>query len=80
LEKEEFKELLGYLPSENYLDKLIEAIRSWSQARYDLPDNGHVNAIIKAASTATRSALEYLPDEDYLDKVIEASKVSFDES
>ena len=79
MEKDELKELLQDLPSEQYLNKLIEAIRSWSQAKYDLPDEDYLQGIIKATSPATRAAVECLPDEDYLDKVIEASKVSLDE-
>jgi len=71
--KEELKELLANPPSEEYLDKLIEALRLWSQVKDKLPDEEFLDNVCYAASPDTQAALERLPEEEYIGNICYAA-------
>ena len=75
---QELKELLKNPPSEEYLDKLIEAAKLWSNL-VDEVDEELLNKILALPDINDLIDLQSQISEDYLDKLILAGKVSFDD-
>jgi hypothetical protein len=52
MKKEELMELLPDLPDEEYLDKLVEAVKLWSQVKDKLPKEEYLDRIIEAGNVS----------------------------
>jgi hypothetical protein len=63
---DDLREMLGNLPDKDYLDKLIEASKLWSQIKDDLPNEDYLNKLMKVPNS---DFFEELPDEDFINKL-----------